>query len=38
MYEAMVALAAKDHGVPLATRDARARGSYDTIGVQVIVV
>ncbi|HVV77027.1 MAG TPA: PIN domain-containing protein [Mycobacteriales bacterium] len=38
VYDAMVALAAKDHGAPLATRDARARGTYDAIGVQVIVV
>jgi toxin FitB len=33
-----VALAAKDNEVPLATRDARARGTYDAVGVTVIVV
>jgi hypothetical protein len=35
---ALVALAAKEHGAPLATRDARARGTYDPVGVKVIVV
>jgi len=38
VYDALVALAAKDHAVALATRDARARGTYDAIGVTVIVV
>ncbi|HVA61828.1 MAG TPA: type II toxin-antitoxin system VapC family toxin [Mycobacteriales bacterium] len=38
VYDAMVALAAKDHGVPLATRDGRARGTYEAVGVHVIVV
>jgi toxin FitB len=38
VYDALVALAAKEHGVTLATRDARARGTYDTVGVKVIVV
>jgi hypothetical protein len=38
VYDAMVGLAAKDHDVPLATRDGRARGTYDAIGVHVIVV
>jgi toxin FitB len=38
VYDALVALAAKDHGVALATRDARARGTYDAVGVTVIVV
>ena len=31
-------LAAKEHGAALATRDARARGTYDALGVAVIVV
>ena len=35
---ALVALAAKEHGAPLATRDARARGTYDAVGVTVIAV
>jgi toxin FitB len=38
VYDAIVALAAKEHGAPLATRDARARGTYDAVGVKVIVV
>jgi toxin FitB len=38
VYDALVALAAKEHGVSLATRDARARGTYDAVGVTVIVV
>lgn len=38
VYDGLVALAAKDHGVSLATRDARARGTYDAVGVPVIVV
>jgi len=38
VYDALVALAAKEHGATLATRDARARGTYDAIGVTVVVV
>jgi toxin FitB len=38
VYDALVALAAKEHGASLATRDARARGTYDAVGVMVIVV
>jgi toxin FitB len=38
VYDAIVALAAKEHGAALATRDARARGTYDAVGVKVIVV
>jgi toxin FitB len=38
VYDALVALAAREHGAALATRDARARGTYDTVGVEVIVV
>ena len=37
-YDGLVALTAKEHGVPLATRDARARGTYDAVGVKVIIV
>jgi toxin FitB len=36
--DALVALAAKEHGAALATRDARARGTYDAVGAEVIVV
>jgi rRNA-processing protein FCF1 len=38
VYDALVALAAKEHRAALATRDVRARGTYDAIGVEVIVV
>lgn len=38
VYDTLVALAAREHGTVLATRDARARGTYDAIGVKVIVV
>jgi predicted nucleic acid-binding protein len=38
VYDALVALAAKEHSAALATRDARARGTYDVVGVEVIVV
>ena len=38
VYDALVALAAKDHQVALATRDARAQGTYDAVGVTVIIV
>jgi toxin FitB len=38
VYDALVALAAKQHQAALATRDARARGTYDAVGVKVIIV
>lgn len=38
VYDGLVALAAQEHGLALATRDARARGTYDAVGVKVIVV
>ena len=38
VYDALVALAAREHKVALATRDGRARGTYDAVGVKVIVV
>lgn len=38
VYDALVALAAAQHGRPLATRDARAKATYDTIGVDVEIV
>lgn len=37
VYDALVALAALEHGAALATRDARAKATYDTVGVRVIV-
>jgi toxin FitB len=38
VYDALVALAAKEHRAALATRDAQARGTYEAVGVEVIVV
>jgi len=38
VYDALVALAAKEHGAVLASRDARARGTYDAVGVTVVTV
>ncbi len=38
VYDAIVALTAAEHGVALATRDARAIATYQTIGVRVIAV
>ncbi len=37
VYDAIVALAALEHGAALATRDARAKATYETVGVRVIV-
>lgn len=37
VYDALVALAALEHDAALATRDARARATYDMVGVRVIV-
>jgi len=37
-YDALVALAAREHEVALATRDGRAKGTYNAVGVEVIVV
>ncbi|MFZ0215494.1 MAG: VapC toxin family PIN domain ribonuclease, partial [Candidatus Dormiibacterota bacterium] len=37
VYDALVALAAAEHGVDLGTRDARARSTYEAIGARVIV-
>ena len=37
VYDALVALAALEHGADLATRDARAKATYDTVGVAVII-
>ena len=36
-YDALVALAAIEHDVELATRDGRARGVYETVGARVIL-
>jgi toxin FitB len=38
VYDALVGLAAREHGAALATRDGRARPTYDAVGVPVIVV
>jgi len=37
VYDALVALAAAEHGAELATRDARAKATYETVGVRVVV-
>lgn len=37
VYDALVALAALEHGAELATRDARAKATYDAVGARVIV-
>lgn len=37
VYDAIVALAAEEHGAELATRDLRARGTYETVGVRVVI-
>lgn len=37
VYDALVALAAVEHGASLATRDARAQPTYETVGVHVVV-
>ncbi|MTD45862.1 PIN domain-containing protein [Conexibacter sp. W3-3-2] len=38
VYDALVALAAKEHGIVLATRDARARPTYEAVGARVEIV
>lgn len=38
VYDALVALAAAEHGVELATRDARAKSTYEAVGARVVVV
>ncbi len=38
VYDALVALAAREHNADLATRDARAKSTYDIVGVSVVVV
>ena len=37
VYDGLVALAARVHGAELATRDVRAKATYDTVGARVIV-
>lgn len=38
VYDALVGLAAREHDCPLATRDARARITYEALGVRVEIV
>lgn len=38
VYDALVALAAVEHAAQLATRDIRAKATYDIVGVDVVVV
>ena len=37
VYDALVGLAAVEHGVELATRDARARATYVAVGARVLI-
>lgn len=37
VYDGLVALAAIEHGADLATRDVRARATYDALGARVVV-
>ena len=37
VYDALVALAAVEHDVDLATRDIRAQATYETVGARVVV-
>ncbi|HEV7493056.1 type II toxin-antitoxin system VapC family toxin [Baekduia sp.] len=37
VYDALVGLAAAEHGAQLATRDARARATYEAVGAHVVV-
>jgi predicted nucleic acid-binding protein len=36
VYDALVALAAAEHGATLATRDGRAKATYEIVGVRVV--
>lgn len=38
VHDALVALAAAEHGHTLATRDARAKTTYEAIGVPIVIV
>lgn len=38
VYDALVGLAAKAHGCRLATRDARAIGTYAAVGVEIEII
>ena len=38
VYDALVGLAAAEHGAVLATRDARAKSTYEAVGARVVVV
>ena len=38
VYDALVGLAAAEHGAALATRDARAAATYEALGARVVAV
>ena len=38
VWDALVGLAAAEHGAQLATRDGRAKATYEAIGADVLVV
>ena len=37
VYDALIGLAAVEHGVELATRDLRAKATYEAVGVRVLI-
>ena len=37
VYDALVALAAREHGASLATRDVRAKPTYELVGANVVI-
>ncbi len=37
VYDALVGLAAAEHGAQLATRDGRARATYEAVGARVVI-
>lgn len=38
VYDGLIALAAREQGAVLVTRDARARGTYETVGVSIELI
>ncbi|HEY6742163.1 MAG TPA: PIN domain-containing protein [Lapillicoccus sp.] len=38
VYDAVIALAAHEHGAALATRDSRARSTYEAFGVEIVLL
>ena len=38
VYDALVAFAAREHGLTLVTRDLRAKGTYEAVGIRSLVL